>query len=326
MSTDPGSSGRHVAGGALAVGDGNEIAWWTIGNPEGLPVLVLHGGPGSGTSPPYEELFDPDRFLVVHHDQRGSGRSRPPASDPETDMAVNTTHHLVRDIELLRSRLDIDRWMVFGASWGSTLALAYAQRHTDAVMGMVLSPVTVTTRSDIDWLYRGAGALFPEAWSDFSGHAEPSVDVFLLLESYAERLEHPDSSVRTEAAAAWCRWEDTIASGEAGQGPDVRFANPRFAVGFARTVTHYFRHVAWLEDDELIANARRLSGVPGALVHGRDDASAPIESVRRLAAAWPGVRLVEIGGGAHSFMHPEMHAAITDGAARIADQLDGTGR
>ena len=294
-----------------------------MGKPEGLPIVVLHGGPGSGTASTYEEILDLERFFVIYHDQRGSGRSRPRASDPDTDMSVNTTHHLIGDIELLRRHLGIERWIVFGASWGSALALSYAQRNLDAVLGIVLSPVTVTTRRDIDWLYRGAGALYPEAWSAFSGTNDLTVDVAKIIDSYAVRLEDPDPAVRAKAAAAWCRWEDTVTSGNDAAERNPRYEDTRFTIGFARTVTHFFRHGAWLEDDELIRNAPNLGAIPGTLVHGLDDVSAPIDSARRLASAWPGAHLVEVEGAAHSFSNSRMRPAIADGVRLMADDAEG---
>jgi proline iminopeptidase len=192
--------------GMLDVGDGNLVYWETCGNPDGKPALTVHGGPGSGCSTGMRRV-DPDRYRAVLFDQRGCGRSTPHASDPATDMSANTTEHLLSDMELLREHLGIDRWLLSGGSWGSTLALAYAERHPHRVSEIVLSAVTTTRRSEIDWLYRGVARFFPEEWERFrAGVPEADRD---LVAAYARLMEDPDPLVRAQAANAWCAWVST---------------------------------------------------------------------------------------------------------------------
>jgi proline iminopeptidase len=205
--------------GMLGVGDGNLVYWEVCGNPDGKPALVIHGGPGSGCSPGQRQYFDPDRYRVALFDQRGCGRSRPHASDPATDMRHNTTGHLLADMERLREHLGIRRWLLSGASWGSTLLLAYAQRHPQRVSEIVISGVTVTRCSDIEWLYRGVGRFFPQEWERFrDGVPEADGD---LVAAYARRMEHPDPLVRERAAADWTAWEDAVISLEPSGKPNA---------------------------------------------------------------------------------------------------------
>jgi proline iminopeptidase len=193
--------------GTLEVGDANLVYWEVCGNPDGKPALVLHGGPGSGASPEFRRYFDPSAYRVVLFDQRGCGRSTPHASDPGTDLSVNTTDHLLADMELLRRHLDVDRWLVLGFSWGSTLGLAYAERHPQRVSELVLVGVTTTRRSEIDWLYRGVAPLFPEQWARFRAGVPAGERDGDLVEAYHRLLEHPDPSVRVSAAKDWSDWD-----------------------------------------------------------------------------------------------------------------------
>src|SRR3954465_4268393 len=220
--------------GMLDVGDGNRVYWETCGNPAGKPALVVHGGPGSGASPGMPRQFDPERYRAVLFDQRGCGRSRPHASDPATDMAVNTTDHLIADMERLREHLGIERWLLYGGSWGSTLSLAYAERHPERVSEIVLVAVTTTRRSEVDWLYRGAGRFFPEAWERFrDGVPEADRDrataaegAHDLLAAYVRLLEDPDPQVRRRATNGWARWEDAVVALEPGGKPDMYSGHP----------------------------------------------------------------------------------------------------
>jgi proline iminopeptidase len=221
--------------GLLDVGDGNLVYWETCGNPEGTPALVVHGGPGSGCSVGMRRAVDPSRHRLVLFDQRGCGRSRPHASDPSTDMSVNTTHHLIADMELLREHLGIDRWLLWGGSWGSTLALAYAEAYPQRVSGIVLVAVTTSRRYEIDWLYRGVGRFFPAAWREFLGGAEcGSKDD--VVAAYAKLMEHPDRTVRQRAALDWATWEDAVVGHEPGGKQDVyRNRPPDALLAFVRT-------------------------------------------------------------------------------------------
>ncbi len=255
--------------GMLDVGDGNLVYWETCGDPDGKPAVLVHGGPGSGCSPGMRRGFDPARYRAVLFDQRGSGRSTPHASHPETDMRVNTTEHLIGDMERLREHLGIERWLVTGGSWGSTLALAYAERVPERVTEIVLNAVTTTRRSEIDWLYRGAGRFFPAEWQRFrAGVPEEERDGDLVA-AYARLMEHPELAVREQAANDWCAWEDAVLSTE-GQGAPFGDRPDDARLALVRICAHYFSHAAWLDEGALIRDAHRLAGIPG-----RADPRAP---------------------------------------------------
>ncbi|QLE75851.1 prolyl aminopeptidase [Streptomyces rectiverticillatus] len=286
--------------GLLDVGDGNLVYWEACGNPEGKPALVVHGGPGSGCGTGVRRYFDPDRYRVVLFDQRGCGRSTPHASDPATDMRHNTTVHLIADMERLRTHLGIDRWLLYGGSWGSTLLLAYAQTHPQRVSEIVVSGVTTTRRSEIDWLYRGAGRFFPEQWERFLAGAAGTPRDGDVVAAYARLTEHPDAAVRGKATADWCAWEDAVLSGET-DGATAPYTGRAAAdrLALVRICAHYFSHGAWLEEGALLRDAGRLAGIPGVLVHGRLDLAGPLGTAWELARAWPGSRLVVVDGAGH---------------------------
>ncbi|MGH3870182.1 MAG: prolyl aminopeptidase [Pseudonocardiaceae bacterium] len=297
--------------GMLDVGDGQRVYWEVCGNPDGKPAVMLHGGPGSGCTPGYRRSFDPDAYRIVLFDQRGAGRSTPHASEPSTDLAANTTHHLIADIELLREHLGIQRWLVWGGSWGATLALAYAERVSE----IVLVSVTMTRPADIHWLYHGVGRFFPAEWARFRAEVpEPDRDGDLVA-AYYRLLNDPDSTVRDQAARDWCDWEDAVVSLEKGHQP-LRYQDARFRMAFARLVTHYFHHHAWLADGILLREAGRLAGIPGVLVHGHLDLGGPPMTAWELAQAWPDaeLHLVDTGhtGG------PDMAAQLIAATDRFA--------
>jgi proline iminopeptidase len=281
--------------GMLDVGDGQHIYWEVCGNPSGKPAVALHGGPGSGSTPGRRRAFDPDAYRLVQFDQRGCGRSTPSVSDLGTDLSTNTTPHLLADIERLREHLGIDRWLVWGGSWGVTLGLAYAQRHPERVSEMMLVSVTMTRPSDVHWLYHEVGRYFPDEWALFregGGHAED------LVLAYDRLLNaHTDPDVRVKAAQDWCDWEDAVLSLEEGWTPNSRYDDPAFRMTFARLCAHYFSHSAWLEDGELLRNADRLAGIPGVLIHGRHDLGGPVDVPWLLARAWVGAELYLVGTG-----------------------------
>jgi proline iminopeptidase len=254
--------------GMLGVGDGHLVYWEACGNPRGKPAVVLHGGPGSGCGPGVRRYFDPDAYRIVLFDQRGCGRSTPHASDPGSDLASNTTAHLLADLELLRRHLGVDRWLVFGGSWGSVLGLAYAERHPDRVSEMVLSGVATGRRAETDLLTRGLGRLFPEAWGRFRDGVPAADRDGDLADAYARQLGDPDPAVRAKAARNWCDWETAIIPTSP---PHPRFADPAFPMAFARLVTHYWRHGSWLEEGVLLEQAGRLAAIPGVLVQGMLD-------------------------------------------------------
>lgn len=298
--------------GYLDVGDGHRVYWETCGNPDGKPALALHGGPGSGCTPGMRRLFDPNAYRIVLLDQRGVGRSTPHASDASIDLTTNTTSHLIEDLERIREHLEIDRWLVFGRSWGCTLGLAYAEAHPRRVTEMVLSAVTMTRRSEIDWLYRGVSRFFPEQWSLFRDAVPASDRDGNLVHAYAKLLNHEDATVRNRAAVAWCEWEDAVVSLESGGAPNPRYNDPRFRIAFARIVTHYFSHGAWLEEGQILQHAHRLSGIRGVLIHGRLDLASPLSTAWELSQAWPESTLVILENTGHtsSTMADQIVAAI----------------
>jgi proline iminopeptidase len=304
--------------GLLDVGDENRVYWESCGNPDGKPAVVLHGGPGSGCSNASRRFFDPEVYRVILFDQRGCGRSTPHASDPRTDLSVNTTRHLLGDIERLRKHLDIERWLVLGGSWGSTLGLAYAERNARTVSEIVLVGVTMTRKSEIDWLYRGVAPLFPEQWARFRGGVpEPERDGD-LVEAYARLLESPDPGVRANAARDWHDWEAASLSVDPAARPPAQWSQPEFRMARARIVTHYFRHGAWLEEGVLLREAGALAGIPGVMVQGRLDLGGPLVTAWELAQAWPDADLVIVGGAGHSAADPGMGEAVVAATNRFA--------
>ncbi|MEV5892814.1 prolyl aminopeptidase [Nonomuraea fuscirosea] len=287
--------------GMLDTGDGNLIYWEVCGNPDGKPALVVHGGPGSGCSTGVRRTFDPERYRIVLFDQRNCGRSRPHASDPATDLSRNTTQHLIADMELLREHLGIGKWLLYGGSWGSTLILAYAETYPERVSEIVIPAVTTTRRSEIDWLYRGVGRFFPEAWDRFrDGVPEADRDGDLLA-AYARLLSDPDDKVREKAAVDWITWEDAVISMEANGKPGAYSDRPADAImAMTRICAHYFSNGAWLEEGVLLREAGRLAGIPGVLIHGRLDMGGPPQTAWELAKAWPDAELIMVEDSGHT--------------------------
>jgi proline iminopeptidase len=286
--------------GLLDVGDGNLLYWETCGNPDGKPAVVLHGGPGSGCSPWFRRFFDPSLYLLVLFDQRNCGRSRPHAADPDTDLTSNTTANLVADVELLRGHLGVERWLVFGGSWGSTLALAYAVAHPRHVTEMILFGVTTGRHSEFDWSFRGGLArFFPEQWDRLVAGLPAEEREGDVVEAYHRLLYDPDPTVRRRAAEAWCLWESATPDWPPKTGMAERFQDPKYALAFARIVTHYVRRNAWLEDGVLLAGADAFSDTPGVLVNGRFDFQAPIANAWELKRAWPRAELVIVDDVGH---------------------------
>jgi proline iminopeptidase len=304
--------------GLLEVGDANLVYWEACGNPVGKPALVLHGGPGSGCTPGWRRYFDPDVYRIILFDQRGCGRSTPDAGDPTVDLASNTIHHLLSDIELLRRHLGISSWLVFGGSWGSTLGLAYAEKHPDHVSEVVLFSVVTTGRREVEWVTRDMGRVFPEQWSRFRDAVPAERRSGSLVDAYARMLADPDPLVREEAALSWCAWEDTHVAVRSNHQPDPRYDDPSFRRRFARLVTHYWRHAAWLEDGILLRDAGTLAGIPAVLVHGRLDVSGPPDIAWHLAQAWPGCELVLVDEAGHGSGEPGMTEALLTATDRFA--------
>jgi proline iminopeptidase len=282
--------------GLLDVGDGHRLSWEASGNSRGVAAVALHGGPGSGCGAGGRRVFDPDRYRIIQFDQRGAGRSTPRV-DATTDLSTNTTAHLVRDIEALRTHLGIERWVVRGVSWGVTLGLAYAQAHADRVIGLVLNSVTMTRPADIHWLYHDVGRFYPDAWKRFRDGAPAQERDGDLVAAYHRLLNvQPDLAVRARAASDWCAWEDAASPMPDGR-PNPRYDDAAFRMTFARIVTHYFHHRAWLEPDQLLRDADRLEGIPGVLIHGRLDLGGPLDAAWLLAEAWPDADLIVVDTG-----------------------------
>ena len=284
--------------GLLDVGDGNAVYWECCGNPKGKPAVYIHGGPGSGSTPGARRFFDPDAYRIVVIDQRGCGRSEPLLHE-RSQLEVNTTRRLISDLEAIRTHLSIERWTMLGVSWGSTLALAYAQAHTPRVAGLVLGPVTTTSRREVEWITGDVGRIFPEQWDRFAAHVPASLRNMRIVDAYASLLFDDDPSICAAAAVEWCAWEDAHVSLSPGHAPNRRFLDPDFRLRFARIVTHYWKHAAFLEDDQLLHNAPSLSEVPGFLLHGRYDVSSPLQTAWRLHRGWPGSELLVLDGAGH---------------------------
>lgn len=300
------------ATGFLEVGDGHVLYWEVSGNPAGKPAVALHGGPGSGTSPFWRRLFDPARYRIVAFDQRGCGRSTPNAGEITADLATNTTHHLLADMELLRGRLGIERWLVLGGSWGTTLALAYAERHPELTTELVLFAVTNTSRREVDWITRQMGRLFPEEWDRFRNGVPAAERDGELVAAYARLLADPDPTVRARAARDWCDWEDVHMSLAGGNQGYLGKRDPAFQLTFARLVTHYWSHAAWLKEDELTRNATRLAGIPGLMVDGRLDVSGPPDIAWRLSRGWPDAERILVSDAGHGHGVEGYVVAATD--------------
>ena len=304
--------------GMLDVGEGNRIYWEVCGDPDGKPAVALHGGPGSGSSTGARRLFDPDAYRIVLFDQRGCGRSTPHASDVRTNLSVNMTEHLLKDVEHLRQHLGIDEWMILGGSWGSTLGLAYAERNPQRVTEIVLVGVTTTRRSEIDWLYRGVAPLFPEQWARFrEGVPELERDGD-LVEAYHRLLNSPEPAVRAKAAKDWHDWEAATLSMDPNGKAPPQWSQPEFRMARARIVTHYFCHQAWLEDGILLREADALAGIPGVMVQGRLDLAGPLVTAWELAQVWPDSELVIVSGAGHSSADPGMSESVIAATDRFA--------
>ncbi|MDR1386227.1 MAG: prolyl aminopeptidase [Propionibacteriaceae bacterium] len=319
----------------MEVGDGQVLWVEQSGDPAGKPVVFLHGGPGGGSSPDQRRFFDPARYRVICFDQRGCGRSTPHASDPDVDMSLNTTWALVRDLETIRSALGIEAWQVFGGSWGSTLALAYAEAHPERVTELVLRGVFTLRRWELDWFYNGpAGRMAPEAWQVFcqplrragrqpvewlasevdrrAGRTDPGDNIA----AYHELLWDRDPAVASAAAVAWTVWEAMTSALSVAPERVAQSSDPRSALAFARIENHYFVNAAWLAEGQLIDQVDRVRHLPAVIVQGRYDLCCPARTAWDLAQAWPeaDLRLVQAG---HSVFEP----ATVDELVRATDRF-----
>jgi proline iminopeptidase len=304
--------------GLLDVGDGNRLYWEVSGNRGGKPAVVLHGGPGAGSSPHHRRLFDGDRYRVVLFDQRGCGRSTPHASHPATQLSSNTTWHLVADIERLRSHLDIDRWLVLGGSWGTVLALAYAQAHPERVSQLVLTGVCAQRRKETEWYWGGGAAfLFPEAWERFLAPLPPAQRKYpQLIEAYARLLNDPDPAIHMPAGVAWTRWDLETMTMQPDSDAGMPATDARADYTAARICNHYVRHDAWIRDGQLIAGADALAAIPGVLVQGRYDVQTPATTAWELARAWPAAELMLVTAG-----HSAREKAVAHELVRATDRF-----
>lgn len=282
------------------------------GNPDGLPVVFLHGGPGAGLAAYHRRFFDPARYRIVLFDQRGAGQSTPFA-----ELADNTTWHLVDDIETIRERLGIERWGVFGGSWGSTLALAYAQTHPGRVLGLVLRGIFLCRPAEIRWYYEEGGAswILPEKWQRYAA-AIPADERDDMMEAYWRRLTSDDEAVRLAAAQAWGAWEGGGITLAESPETEADFAAPGVALSLARIEAHYFRNGSWLEPDQLLRGVDKIRHIPATIIHGRYDIICPVKSACDLAAAWPEAELHIVLAG-----HAASEPAIVDRLVRATDSL-----
>jgi proline iminopeptidase len=299
---------RHT----LAVDEPHQLYVEESGNPEGIPVVFLHGGPGAGCEPFQRRFFDPDRFRIVLFDQRGCGRSTPHA-----DLSGNTTQDVVADIERIREHLGIGRWLVFGGSWGSTLGLVYAETHPERVLGLVLRGIFLCRPRDIHWFYQeGASYLFPDYWEEYLAPIPPQ-ERGRMVDAYYARLTGEDEVTRMAAAKAWSLWEGRTATLLPRQSVIDHFGNPFTALSLARIECHYFINESFLQPDQILARADRLRDIPGVIVHGRYDVVCPVEQAFALHRAWPQARLEVIADAGHSATEP----GIVDALVRATDEF-----
>ena len=301
------------ATGMLALGGAHRMYWEESGRRDGAPVLFLHGGPGAGASPGDRRFFDPAHYRIIVFDQRGAGRSRPLGA-----LEDNTTPHLVADIETLREFLGIDRWILFGGSWGAALALAYAEAHPERCRALALRGVFLCRKGEIDWFLHGARRFFPERWRAFAGHLPPD-ERGDLLAGYHARLTDPDPRVHMPAARAWSRYEGACSTLLPNPAAAAEFERDDMALGLARIEAHYFVNRIFLPENALLDRAGRLAGIPGRIVQGRYDMVCPPAAAAALAAAWPDAETVMVEDAGHSAAEPGTARALVS----VMDRLRG---
>jgi proline iminopeptidase len=300
--------------GTLDVGDGHRLYWELSGNPDGKPVVFLHGGPGGGSSPDHRRQFNPEKYKILVFDQRGCGKSTPYAS-----LEANTTWHLVEDIEKLRKQVArVDKWMVFGGSWGSTLSLAYAQTHPEHATELVLRGIFLFDQYEVDWLYKegGASSIYPDGWDEFVSII-PEGERGDLVEAYRKRLTGSDRDEQLRAAQAWSKWEGMTVTLLPSAATIGHMTSPDVAVAIARIENHYMATNGWLEAGQLLRGAEKLRGIPGVIVQGRHDSCTPPKAAWALKKAWPEVELNIVPDGGHLYNEP----GILDGLVRATDRF-----
>jgi proline iminopeptidase len=299
--------------GHLDVGEGHSLYWELSGNPTGKPVVFLHGGPGGGSSPEHRRQFNPDKYKILVFDQRGCGKSTPYAS-----LEANTTWDLVEDIEKLRTQVaKVDKWQVFGGSWGSTLSITYAEKYPERVTELVLRGIFLFDQYEVDWLYKeGADSVYPEGWEEFVSII-PETERDDLVQAYRKRLTSDDQAVQLEAAKAWSKWEATTVTLLPNPHVVDEFTSPEKAIAIARIENHYMANGGWLGEGQLLKGAEKLRGIPGIIVQGRHDTCTPPKAAWSLKKAWPEVELNIIADGGHLYNEP----GVLDGLIRATDKF-----
>lgn len=298
--------------GMLDVGDGHSIYWEVSGNPHGMPIVFLHGGPGAGCTPEHRRFFDPSFYRIILFDQRGCGRSTPHA-----EIESNTTWHLVSDMERLRVHLAIDTWMVFGGSWGSALALAYAQTHPASTAALILRGVFTLRKAELAWYYQdGASWVFPEYWEEFIAPI-PVDERRNLIEAYRRRLIHPDREVQLQAAKIWSVWEGRTIHLKPSDATSAGFEDEDFAMAFARIENHYFTNGGFFEEGQLIRDMDRLEGIPGVIVQGRYDMVTPCRTAWEVSRRWAGSQVHIVDAAGHAADEPGIMSALIEATDRF---------
>ncbi len=307
---------KHYAQHTLDVGNGHQIYVEESGEPSGIPVLFVHGGPGAGCSTDDRRYFDPERYRIIIFDQRGCGRSTPYGS-----IEHNTTKDLIKDIEVIRKHLNVKRWMLFGGSWGATLSLLYAQKHPQHVMGMILRGVFLARKTDIDWFYQeGANHVFPDYWQEFITPI-PEEERDNYVEAFYKRLNGEDELARMNAAKHWSQWEGQCATLHPNKAVFERFTNTHTAMSLSLIETHYFVNNCFIEANQILRDAYKLEGIPCIIVHGRYDMICPLDNAYLLHQAWPGSELHIIRDAGHSAMEPSITDALINATEQMAKTL-----
>ncbi|MFT2818172.1 prolyl aminopeptidase [Leifsonia sp. A12D58] len=296
--------------GMLDVGDGQTIYWEASGNPDGKPAVYLHGGPGGGSNPAQRRVFDPEKYRIILFDQRGCGQSTPHASAADADLSTNTTWHLVSDMEKLREHLGIERWLVCGGSWGSTLGLAYSETHPEKVTELILRGIFTLRQIELDWFYEGgAAAVYPDLWEKFIAPV-PEAERSHLIKAYGRLLHDDDKAVRERAGIAWSTWESSTITLLQQPETIAKFTEPSYAVAFARIENHYFQHNGWFEPNQLIRDSTKLKDIPSVIVQGRYDMCTPAFTAWDLHRAWPEADFTMVPDAGHAFDEPGILDAL----------------